>query len=433
MKRLCVCFVLFALFCLPILSACAPCEHDWILQEGVEKVLQCSICGEYHLENKKPCTEHRWVLCNSENSGIVGVEKNYACANCLQTKAEKVKNVVLIVGDGMGLEHVAAGQLASGVDFRFTRWSSATVNTDCLDSATNAATKTTDSAAAATALACGQLTYKRYVGKDANGNDLQTIFDVAMQQGMKTGYVTTDKPYGATPSCFSAHSLDRGNTNEILSSQLQSGLNLMCAARSESFHSMQEQMTQNGYVYCNNYENRNNLQQSEKAVCLWDLEGYGESVKLCDATTFALDFLDNDNGFVLMIEQAHVDKNSHDNNFDGMVSAVNSLNDTVEAVLEWVGNRNDTAILITADHETGDLSVSANAMLPNSYETASGSTIYYKWTQASHSDTDVGLFCYGFDVNFARLPYFGSQRIVKNTDVFVIMKSIVDEIHRVAK
>lgn len=432
MKKTC-CILCVALICLTLsVVGCAPaeCRHEWQIVPETENVFQCSLCKEVKVEEKPaplPCETHTWVRQNDQLTSTVGVLRHYACAVCGQSKTEKVKNVVLIIGDGMGMEHISAGQLATEKKFCFTDWQFASVNTDCIDNTTGFATKTTDSAAAATALATGQLTNKRYVGKDIDGNDLVTIMDIAQQHGMKTGVVTTDKLYGATPSCFCAHSLDRGNTDEILNSAFGSNLNLLCTTSSNTVSEYQSQMTENGYAYCDSYDNRNEL-SGEKAVCLFDLEGFGNTVKLSEATDFALDYLDNENGFMLMVEQAHVDKNSHNNDFEKTVEALSSLNDTVQAVLNWIGDRNDTAILITADHETGDLSVSENKLLKNEYITPSGKTVYYQWSSGSHTDNDVGLFCYGFDLDFGKLPYFGNNNQVKNTDVFVLMKDIISDI-----
>jgi len=346
-----------------------------------------------------------------------------ACAPS-PVEADGIKNVILVIGDGMGLQHVEAGQLANDKTFPFAAWQSVLVDTNCLNGDGTAASKTTDSAAAATALASGCLAYSGFVGMDSKLKDCKTILDVARERGKKTGIVTTDKLYGATPAGFSAHSMSRNSTKEIITTQMQSQVDLLCATSSDTVATYSEQFSQNGYQYCNNYDNRNEV-TAEKALCLFDLEGYGSSVPLCDATQFALDFLDNDKGFVLVVEQAHVDKNSHNNDFAAMVSAANSLNDTVETIMAWVGNRNDTAVLVTADHETGGLSVSKTDANGTEFTTAGGNTMYYNWTSTSHTDSKVGLYYTGFTLDCAKLPYFGEAELIKNSDIFVIMNALV--------
>ena len=97
--------------------------------------------------------------------------------------------------------------------------------------------------------------------------------------------------------------------------------------------------------------------KEEDALCLFNIEKESEdSITLENATELAIDYLkDDDDGFVLVIEQAHIDKKSHSNDFEGTAKAANSLNDTIESVLEFTKDRNDTAIIVTADHETGGL------------------------------------------------------------------------------
>ena len=123
-----------------------------------------------------------------------------------------------------------------------------------------------------------------------------------------------------------------------------------------------------------------------------------------------------------MIEQAHVDKYSHKNDFDNMVKAMKALNDTIAMILDWIGDRNDTAIIVTADHETGGLSVSKQNNLPNKYDSASG-TVYYAWEKKSHSDSDVGAFFFGIDFKVADYSYFNSEFLLKNCDIPKIIKA----------
>ncbi len=88
MKKFCVVLVIILILSLSLFAACEPCEHQWLLQE-------------------------------SHFTDVVDIQKNYVCEKCAQTKSEKVKNLVLIIGDGMGLEHISAAQLALG-EFDFT-------------------------------------------------------------------------------------------------------------------------------------------------------------------------------------------------------------------------------------------------------------------------------------------------------------------------
>ena len=87
-----------------------------------------------------------------------------------------IRNIVLVIGDGMGDAQIQLGQLASGQNHVFQGWDMIKSNTNSLDTDGNA-TKTTDSAAGGTALATGQLTVNKVVGRDPSGNDLKNIME----------------------------------------------------------------------------------------------------------------------------------------------------------------------------------------------------------------------------------------------------------------
>lgn len=350
----------------------------------------------------------------------------------------EIKNIILIIGDGMGLEHITAGQLASGEEFSFVNsddWQFAVVNTDSIKQS-GRDTVTTDSAASGTALATGTLTVNKYVGKDRLGRDLTTVLDYAKSLGKSTGIVTTDTLHAATPAAFSAHSLNRDNTDEIILSQIDSGVDLLCGDANEASAKRLSQITEKGYAYCDNFSKIDSTMDAEKAYWQFYLGGHyskakGATVKLKNATVKALDFLDrNEEGFVLMIEQAHPDLFSHVNDLDGAIWGVNSLNDTVNAVIEWLGDRTDTAIIVTSDHETGGLSVTLNPIfedhLPIKNKNGTVTNIYYKYLSTGHTDAKVGIFIYGIKADLANFSYYKNALVIKNTDLNALMKDILN-------
>ena len=101
-----------------------------------------------------------------------------------------------------------------------------------------------------------------------------------------------------------------------------------------------------------------------------------------------------------------------------------SLNNTVEAILSWLGDRNDTAIIITADHETGSLKVSPEKKYPNNFS-ANGNGFYYLYGSDDHSDTPVSVYVYGFQADFT--PYYidDTQELIKNKSVFELMLDLL--------
>ena len=104
---------------------------------------------------------------------------------------EEIKNLIIVIGDGMGPIHITSGEMADGKDYSFTSWESSRCNTDSVNA--SGTQVLTDSAASATALATGTLTINGYVGKDPEKKDLTTIMDIAKEMGKSVGVVTTDQ------------------------------------------------------------------------------------------------------------------------------------------------------------------------------------------------------------------------------------------------
>lgn len=348
-----------------------------------------------------------------------------------EPRAEGIRNIILIIGDGMGPEQVEAGQLCKGEPFAFTSWQHVRVNTNSLDTEGNA-TVTTDSAASATAMASGVLTVNGYVGKDPTGQDVKTILDYAAEAGRSTGVLTTDKLTGATPGGFSGHSIDRDEAESVLTSQSYSGIDLLGAAETATVINFRGNLEQCGYKFCDTPSKIKNNLSEDKMVWQLMLSNHNAQHKLDEWAVTALDYLDQDpQGFVLMIEQANVDTNCHNNEFGGAEKCVRILDRTVDAVTQWAEGREDTVILVTADHETGGLSVSDQPEYAMSYTADTGAVVYYQFTQTTHSSTPVDLYVWGRDIDFT--PYLLETEdpeqypdgIIKNTSVFQIMLDVL--------
>jgi len=334
---------------------------------------------------------------------------------------EGIRNIILIIGDGMGDEHIEAGALMSGKTPPYADWAHTHANTNSLDAEGNA-TVTTDSAAAATALATGMLTTNGKVGMDGGGNTTyKTILDYANEMGKSTGVVTTDLLTGATPGGFSGHATDRNDEEGIRNTQLYSGIKLLCGSYTNTYKTYKDAIETAGYTVSTSLNEAAKHMDAEMAY--WQL-----SEKLETITPKALEYLAQDrDGFVVMIEQAHVDKYSHSNNFGQMHLCVNSLNNTVQAVLDWAQGRDDTVVIITADHETGGLSVGQEGDFLQTETTADGKTISYAFSSDGHTNSPVSVYCWGFQPDFAKYAMDGDPALIKNTAVFQMMLDILQE------
>lgn len=343
-----------------------------------------------------------------------------------EPKPEGIRNIIIIIGDGTGDEQLEAGELASGTTFVFRDWQHTHANTDSLHS-DGSPGKLTDSAAGGTALATGQLTTNGKVGQGPNSNEaLKTILDYAKEQDKATAVVTTDTMYGATPGAFSGHAADRGETLTILYSQLESDIDLMCSDFDDETAAIKGNITGAGYDYCDFISKIDKTKDSEKVYWQFDMAGANATAKLEKVVPHALEFLEKDaDGFVMMIEQAHIDKYCHSNEIEGTQICANSLNNTVAAVLEWCEGKDDTAIIITADHETGGLSVSPDDIYANKYISPSGNTLYYEWASTGHTQTPVSVYFYGFEADLSSRYIDDAKTLIKNTSVFDIMLELL--------
>lgn len=341
---------------------------------------------------------------------------------------EPIKNIILIIGDGMGFEHIEAGQLYDGKEYDFTKWQTVLIDTNSITYSGKISDEATDSAASATAMATGHLTVNSYLGMIPDGTELQTILDVAGAMGKATGIVTTDSLLGATPSGFSAHSRSRSADSIIMNTQIDSGVKLLCGNRDSNCTAMAQKIREKGYTYCEDYAQLSDTFGADKAYWQLPLAKDG-AFNLVDVSIDALNYLDQDtDGFVVMIEQAHPDKYSHDKEFLGTCKAVSDLNSTVEAIMNWLGDRTDTAVLITADHESGGLRVSDQPEYGNTETiTVDGvsKTLSYEYTAGGHTSDDVALFVHGFTADFTKSELY-QQDTLKNTGIFYLMLDLLN-------
>ena len=317
------------------------------------------------------------------------------------------KNVILFIGDGMGSNHVANAITYFELDApAFTSDRKVSSKTDSLSG-------TTDSAAGATALATGQKTNNNVVGKNAEGQDLTNISELAKQAGKKVGIVTTDNLFGATPSGFSAHANKRSESQVIMKSQAKSDIDLFIGLTDDTdAYVYESSFTNNGYVIASFYEDLLAKKDSEKLLATLPKmkseygAGANGHVQLDDLVSFAIDFLENENGFFLMVEGAYIDKYSHSNDIVNALAETRSLFDAIAVGYAYVEENSSTTVIVTADHETGGLKLATTkSEVQNSL-----------YVSENHTSTSVPVYVKNFE-------YFTDKPAIPNTEVFTICKS----------
>lgn len=302
------------------------------------------------------------------------------------------KNVILLIGDGMGTEHIEATKAYYGLDSLFMETMTTVkgeVTTHSLDS------DVTDSAASATAMSCGVKTQNDKVARVGNEN-VENMAEFCDGKGMDVGIIATEYIGGATPAAFASHSYHRSNGTNIFNGCMTSEVDIFLTQNDEDFYNEKRvsAISENGYTYVTKYADlTENLYSSSKIYATVPaFDTYGEDVDNCptlaEASLFAINYLDqkSDNGFFMMIEGSHIDKRSHSNDFFGMASELRAFDEAVKTVLDWAKTDGETLVIITADHECGDL-------IYNPGDTF-GDDLF---NGDAHTGKNVYFFAYGFD------------------------------------
>ena len=326
------------------------------------------------------------------------------------------KNVILLIGDGMGLEHLEATKAYYELDSLYME-----SMTDYHGEATTACRSNaiTDSSAASTALSCGVKTDLKKVAR-VDDTNVENMDEYVKKYNMDMGIVVTEKVTGGTPSAFASHAYDRSNTSNIFNGYMASGVDIFVSQYSDVLNEDRENaIIENGFVRFNSVvEMTENAKPTDK-IFTTDTEfaGYGEEgASLVDASVFAINHLDkmSDNGFFLMIESSHIDKHAHDGitedtAFEEVAKEIRAFDETVKAVIEWAKQDGDTIVIITADHETGGLVYNPGDQF--------GKNLF---TSDDHSGVNVGVFIYGL-----KETDLTEVTVLDNTEINAIMRQYI--------
>ena len=301
---------------------------------------------------------------------------------------KRPKNIILLIGDGMGLAAMWAGHTLNGGVSNISQMRQIGIcNTVSLDN------YHTDSAAAATALATGKKTNNRSVGVDDKGNKLENIPEQLSTQGIACGVVTTDLITGATPSGFYAHRGDRGEADAIVSDLKNSPLRFLIGGADHSRPEIEPRWktiaTKAGYQVINDIQSLKTFPKDAKVVCLTDNYHNEKTSMLEESFPVALERLStSEKGFFLMAEGAKIDSYAHGNDLSGIYAEFRSFDRTVGQALEWADQNGETLVIVLADHETGGI-----ALLDGSYHTPTELLVHFGTTD--HTGIPVPVYTYG--------------------------------------
>lgn len=336
-----------------------------------------------------------------------------------QLPAVMPKNVILLIGDGMGLPQITGAMYMNNNKTVFERFLNIGFHKSHASD-----NLVTDSAAGATSIASGVKTYNGAIGVDVDKNPVPTLLEMAENKGMATGLLVSSSITHATPACFFAHQSGREATEAIALDLLKTPVDIFVGGGKDAFvrrtdnRNLVEELTAKGYEISDFFR---------EDIIAWDINttsniGFftanGEPLPVRDgrdympaATQKTLQFLKNrnPNGFFLMIEGSQIDWGGHANDANYVLTEMVEFEKIIEQVLDFAEQDGNTLIVVTADHETGGFAVNPGSKLNN---------INVAFTTKSHTALMIPVFAKGPGEEVFRGIY-------ENTGIFFKLKALM--------
>ena len=328
------------------------------------------------------------------------------CNSPLPGLGSCVRNVIFFIGDGMGAEQLRAARMFLNGDTSPLLFETFPEHAEVVTHAVDGSV--TDSAAAGTAMATGHKVDIGVISIDipGTGSDLTTVLESYSAAGKRTGLITIiDSVLHATPAAFGAHTSDRNLYGEIASDLLGSSRpNILFGAAHASLST--SAFAASGYTVVTSAPALGNLNPDSVSLVLGV---FGDAAPtLAARTSFALDLLEEDpDGFFLMVEHAGPDKSGHTHDLPGVIDGVVKLEEAVQVAVGWASSRNDTLILVGADHETGGLTITETTPTP-------GTVPDHVFTDTYHTGVAVPFFAWGPTSQFV-------SGVLDNTEIYSLL------------
>lgn len=305
------------------------------------------------------------------------------------------KNVILIIGDGMGVPQVYASVVAAmGNNSAFLRFPYSGF------SRTYSRNKyRTDSAAGGTALTTGHKVDNYHVNWGPDSARYATIFDDAKRAGMSTGFVVTSSVLDATPAATYGHVSYRKMFDTLSLQMAQCQHDVMIGGGRKYFFTQNRKdglapldtLARRGYTVVNTLDSMNRFGGQRLVALLYEgdpLTAPARGDVLTQGAKKAIAMLSrNDKGFALMIEGSQIDWACHNNDSAYMRAELADFEVMLHAVLDYAQRDGQTLVVVTADHETGGVT------LPDGDIEKGQNDVRYLW--GSHTGCMVPVFALG--------------------------------------
>jgi len=321
-------------------------------------------------------------------------------------------NIILLIGDGMGLSEVTTAFYYGDTKSNFARF-----NEIGLINTSSAKQKVTDSGAGGTAFSCGVKTYNGAIGVGADSLPVQNIVEVLSEQNYNTGIISTSSITHATPASFYAHVVNRGMQDDIAVQLVNSEIDFFAGGGISFFSERKDDLdlieiiTNKGFLI-----NSKSVDTDSKYGFLLADEGMPTMLEnrgdfLPKYTKMAIDYFSNqDESFFLMVEGSQIDWAGHENDAEYLIAELLDFDKTIGVALDFAQTNKNTLVIVLADHETGGYTLAAKNSDYNSIEPV--------FSTGNHSATLIPVFAYGVGAeNF--------KGIYQNNEIFEkILKNI---------
>jgi alkaline phosphatase len=317
-------------------------------------------------------------------------------AKTTTTKPKQPKNIILLIGDGMGLSEISSTYFFNEQASNFDRF-----NSIGLIKTSASSDLVTDSAAGATAFATGKKTYNGAISVDPDSLAIETIVERISKDKIATGVISTSSIVHATPAGFYAHEKSRRSYEAIAKDLVASDIDFFAGGGQQFFNKRKDgkdlyaALEQKGFVISTealpSAPYSLDILKKQAILLAADempkmLDGRGDF--LPNATQLGINYLaDNEEGFFLMIEGSQIDWGGHDNDADYLISELIDFDKTIGVALDFAKSNGETLVIVTADHETGGFTLSADAGDYNKIKPT--------FSTSGHSATLIPVFAFG--------------------------------------
>lgn len=358
-------------------------------------------------------------------------------AACTETPSENpnpeptaptAPNIILLIGDGMGLSQVSSAYYFGDEEPNFSRFKHIG-----LMKTSSASHKITDSAAGATAFSAGIKTYNGAIAVDTAKRPVPTVLENLAEKGWKTGVIATSSITHATPASFYAHVESRQMAETIASQMVDSPVDFFAGGgrqffckRSDSLNLL-PQLAEKGFVIDTNALNEKISDPSRRYGYLLADDGMmpkpmGRGNFLPAATDLGLAYLDaQEDPFFLMVEGSQIDWGGHANNGEYIIEEVLDFDVVIGNALDYAEKDGNTLVIVTADHETGGFTLAGEVKKNDQgKEYDDYNSVATTFSTGGHSTTLIPVFAWGPGSE-------AFQGIYENTRIYDLMMEMAGE------